>query len=100
MSELKIFSVATSGNGTLGLITGINDSIPDAVIYTGIILEDNTFEKNGQMITSKKGDFWFADKPTFVAQVSPEKLFNCVSQDQQHAWTRISVENDKRAENS
>ena len=81
----QLFAVATSSNGTIGLITSTEmaDHIyPEGKtvkVWKGVILEDNTFQVGDKTITAKKGGLWTSSRPTVLAHSSPEQIFNAAN---------------------
>ena len=98
-------AIATSSTGTLGLITS-QEKVPHtytdgstAIVWTGIILEDNTFMIGDKKIEAKKGGVWSSSQPTVIALTSKERMFNSSNQKEQQAWVKASTENEVRSEN-
>lgn len=88
MSEIKQFAIAKSSNGTIGLITSpemVEITYPDdnkATVWTGVILEDNTFKGRGgdadKTIEAKAGGLWSSSNPEFIAQGSAEVILAAI----------------------
>ena len=100
----QLFAVATSSNGTIGLITStemVEHTYPEGKtvkVWKGVILEDNTFQVGDETITAKKGGLWTSSQPTVLAHSSLEQMFNAATQAQQSAWAKASVANEQREE--
>lgn len=80
----KQFVIAKSSNGTLGLITSpemVDHIYPDnneAKVWTGVIIEDNTFQGRGgdadKTIHAKAGGFWSSSRPEVVREATENEI--------------------------
>lgn len=104
--QAKQFAIAKSSNGIIGLITSpemVEITYPDnnkAVVWTGVIIEDNTFTGRGgdadKIIQAKKGGYWSSSNPEVIGYLQPEQMFEGLPLHTKRNWLSTSRENEQR----
>lgn len=81
----KLFAIAKSSTGTIGLITcpeRVEHTYPDgntALVWKGVVLQDNSFiGRDNLPVEAKVGNFWSTtqEEPEIIAYADADTIIN------------------------